>query len=420
MRKKIAVIGSGISGLTSAHLLAPHHEVTLFEKSSRLGGHTHTVDVEVASGRYAVDTGFIVCNDRNYPNFLRLIDGLGLKLKRSSMSFGVRVEEKDLEYNGTSLNALFCQRRNFLNPSFYRMIFDILRFNREATRHYLETKDDQDESVTLESYLRENGYSEEFLETYIMPMGAAIWSCSREEMRRFPLAFFVRFFHHHGLLTIDERPQWYVLEEGSRSYLEPISKNFKDRIRLASSVSALRRLEHGVELTVNGNVETFDEVICAAHADETLLLLSDASEVEREVLGGFEYRPNDIILHTDTSILPKKPLAHASWNYFLPRAHLERVAVTYHMNILQGISAPETFLVSLNMKDYIDPATILKKVEYAHPVYSYSAMKSQARWEEISGASRVHFCGAYWGNGFHEDGVKSALRVAQSFGVDLC
>lgn len=419
MRKNIAIIGSGISGLTCAHLLAPHHDVTLFERDERLGGHTHTVDVKVQSGRYAVDTGFIVCNDRNYPHFLKLMGKLGIKLKKSSMSFGVRVEQKDLEYNGTSLNALFCQRRNLINPSFYRMIFDILRFNREATKHYLETKDDQDESKTLESYLKENNYSEEFMETYIMPMGAAIWSCSREEMRRFPLAFFVRFFHHHGLLTIDERPQWYVLEGGSRSYIEPLTENFKDRIRLGSPVTSLRRLPHGVAITVKGKEETFDEVICASHADETLSLMSDASEIEKEILNGFDYRPNDILLHTDNSILPKKPLAHASWNYFLPREHLDHVAVTYHMNILQGISSPETFLVSLNMSDYIDPSKIIKRVEYSHPVYSFKAMQSQTRWEEISGAHRLHFCGAYWGNGFHEDGVKSALRVAQSFGVDL-
>lgn len=419
MRKKIAVVGSGISGLTSAYLLSPHHDVTLFEKNPRLGGHTHTVDVEVPSGRYAVDTGFIVFNNRNYPNFQKLIHKLGVSYQPSTMSFGVRVEEKDLEYNGTSLNALFCQRKNFINPSFYRMIFDILRFNRQATEHYLKTKDDQDESKTLEEYLRENGYSEEFTETYIMPMGAAIWSCSREEMKRFPLAFFVRFFHHHGLLTIDDRPQWYVLKGGSRSYLGPITEKIKDRIRLSAEVSSIKRLPHGVALTINGEVEEFDEVICASHADETLRMLTDLTPHEREILEGFEYRPNNITLHTDTRILPKKTLAHASWNYFLPRAHLDRVAVTYHMNILQGIESPEKFLVSLNMDDYIAPEKVIKKIEYSHPVYSYSAMKSQARWEEISGASHVHFCGAYWGNGFHEDGVKSALRVAQSFGIDL-
>lgn len=419
MRKKIAVIGSGISGLTVAHLLAPKHDVTLFEKNARLGGHTHTVDVEVSSGNYAVDTGFIVFNDRNYPNFQKLIHKLGIAYQKSTMSFGVRVEEKDLEYNGTSLNALFCQRRNLVNPSFYRMIFDILRFNREATKHYLERKDDQDDSLTLEAYLKANGYSEEFTETYIMPMGAAIWSCSREEMKKFPLAFFVRFFHHHGLLTIDDRPQWFVLKGGSRSYLGPLSENFKEGIRLSSEVTSIRRFDHGVEVIVNEKPEFFDEVICASHANETLGMLSDATDTEKEVLSGFEYRANNITLHTDLRILPKKTLAHASWNYFLPRRHLDHVAVTYHMNILQGIDSPEKFLVSLNMDDYIDPAKILRRIEYSHPVYSLSAMKSQARWEEVSGSERVHFCGAYWGNGFHEDGVKSALRVAQSFGVEL-
>lgn len=413
---KIAIIGSGISGMVCGHLLASDHEVHLFEAGPRLGGHTHTHLVQVPSGAYNIDTGFIVHNDRNYPNFTKLMKKLEIETKDSTMSFSVKVESNGLEYNGTSLNTLFCQRSNLLRPSFYKMIKDILRFNKEATAYYLKHKTDETQ-ITLEDYLKKNHYSVEFTEHYIMPMGAAIWSASREEMRQFPFHFFVRFFHHHGMLTVDDRPQWKVLIGGSSSYIVKLTKNFAQNVHLNTPITNVIRDSSGVIL--NGS-HRFDEVIFACHANQAMEMLKDATALESEVMSGFSYRPNDVILHTDTSVLPKNSLGHASWNYYLPKVQMDRVAVTYHMNILQGLDAKETFLVSLNMDHLIDPAKIIKKIPYSHPVYSQAAVKSQTRWKEISlRKSRTHFCGAYWGNGFHEDGVKSALNVAESFGKSL-
>lgn len=413
---KIAIIGSGISGLVCGHLLAQEHEVHLFESDSRLGGHTHTHLIAASSGSYQIDTGFIVHNDRNYPNFTKLMEKLEIPTKDSHMSFSVKVEENGLEYNGTSLNTLFCQRSNLLRPSFYRMIKDILRFNSEATSYYLQ-KQKEESPITLEDYLQKHKYSSEFIEHYIMPMGAAIWSASREEMRKFPFHFFVRFFHHHGMLTVDERPQWRVLKNGSSSYINPMTKHFSQNIHLNTPVSSVVRDSTGVTLN---KTQKFDQVIFACHADQAMKILKDPTQTEMDVMGGFSYRPNDVILHTDTSVLPKNSLAHASWNYYLPKIPLDRVAVTYHMNILQGLAAPETFLVSLNMDHLIDPAKVIKKIPYSHPVYNQSAVVSQSRWGEISHQqSRTHFCGAYWGNGFHEDGVSSALKVTSTFGKTL-
>ena len=421
--KKIAIVGSGISGMTCGHMLAPHHEVHLFESAPRLGGHTNTIEVNAQSGTYQVDTGFIVFNDRNYPNFIKLMDKLGITSRNSIMSFSVKAQKNGLEYNGNNLNSLFCQRRNFLNPSFYRMIKDIVRFNKEATAHYMAYKDSPASTHTLEDYVRQNRYSEEFIENYIMPMGAAIWSVGREEMKQFPLSFFVRFFHHHGLLTIDERPQWKTIIGGSKTYIPKLTENFASNIHLSSKVVTARRMDNGVGLEVerHGVVERhfFDEVIFASHADETMNMIQDASELEKSVMSGFSYGPNIALLHTDTSILPKRKLGHASWNYYIPEQMRDRVAVTYHMNILQGIKSPETFLVSLNMENYIDPKKVIKEIHYMHPIYTIDAMNSQQRWDQISGKNRIHYCGAYWGNGFHEDGVKSAIKVAAHFGVTL-
>jgi uncharacterized protein len=421
---KIAVIGSGISGMVSAHVLSKAHEVHLFEAAPRLGGHTHTHEVEVKSGKYNVDTGFIVHNDRNYPNFVKLMQQLGIQTQDSSMSFSVKVEGNGLEYNGTSINSLFCQRRNFLNPSFYRMIKDILRFNQEATQYFLDHQKEDPHQMTLESYLQKHGYSREFTEYYIMPMGAAIWSASREEMRQFPLHFFVRFFHHHGMLTVDQRPQWRVLIGGSKQYIPKLTKSFAHNIHLDSPVTAVFRGQEQVSLEFREKNQpqqmSFDHVVFACHADQAMKILKDPSLLEKEVMNGFSYRPNDVLLHTDTSVLPRKKLAHAAWNYYLPKIQGDRVAVTYHMNILQGISAPETFLVSLNMDHLIDPKKVIKNIPYSHPVYNLAAVNSQKRWKEVSHLnSRTHFCGAYWGNGFHEDGVKSALKVTESFGLGL-
>jgi predicted NAD/FAD-binding protein len=403
--------------MVCGHMLAPHHEVHLFEAAPRIGGHTHTHEVQVESGKYLIDTGFIVHNDRNYPNFIKLMEKLKVETKDSVMSFSVKVEKDGLEYNGTSINSLFCQRRNIFRPSFYKMIKDIFRFNKEATEYFLKHQEEAPDDMSLEDYLRINHYSQEFIEHYVMPMGAAIWSASREEMKKFPLHFFVRFFHHHGMLTVDERPTWRVLKGGSSAYIPKLTANFAKNIHLSTPITSVTRSETGVIL--NETLQ-FDHVIFACHANQAMEILKDPSVQEKKVMGGFAYRPNDVILHTDTSVLPTKKIGHASWNYYLPKVQLDRVAVTYHMNILQGINAPETFLVSLNMDHLIDPKKVIKKIPYAHPVYSQSAVTSQKKWQTISNLdNRTHFCGAYWGNGFHEDGVKSALKVTSAFGQNL-
>lgn len=415
---KIAVIGAGISGMTSAYYLSKAHEVHLFEASDRLGGHTNTIDVTIGSKNYAVDTGFIVFNSKNYPLFSALMKEIGVEHQNSHMSFSVKSQKDGLEYNGTSVNALFCQRSNFFRPKFHRMIRDIMRFNKEATQYYLEhARILGDESMSIEEFANRNNYSKEFIENYLIPMGAALWSASRGEMRKFPLNFFVRFFHHHGMLTVDERPQWYVIKGGSKSYIPKLTASYSKNIHLKSKVSRVKRTDTGVEVFVNGEALHFDQVVFSSHADLTLQMLENPTHFEREILEAFKYRPNDVLLHTDTSILPKSKLGHASWNYFIPEVERERVAVTYHMNILQSIKAPETFLVSLNMDDLIDPSKVIKKIAYSHPVFDLEASNAQKRWGEISGHDRIHYTGAYWGNGFHEDGVRSAFQVAHSFGV---
>lgn len=416
---KVAVVGSGISGLACAYYLSRTAEVHMFESNPYVGGHTNTLEVTVPSGTYAVDTGFIVFNDRTYPRLIRLMEELGVSSQPSNMSFSVKVEKTGLEYNGTSLNSLFAQRRNLLRPSFYRMINDILRFNREAPQILEPGSPSQ---VTLGVYLAEHNYSREFINHYIVPMGAAIWSAGVDQMQHFPAAYFVQFFKNHGMLSVNDRPQWRVIKKGSRSYIPQITAPFRERIATNTAVRAVRREEKGaiVQFERNGQRQEarFDHVIFASHADETLELLKDATADERAILSAFPYQKNETVLHTDTSVMPTRKLAWASWNYLVPEKAQSTVAVTYDMNILQTLSAPETFLVSLNMGDRIDPAKVLKRITYHHPVYTAEGVTAQKSWEKISGLKyHTHFCGAYWGYGFHEDGVVSAERVVESFGV---
>jgi predicted NAD/FAD-binding protein len=393
--------------------------VHVFEANDYIGGHTHTVDVKVPSdtGRtYTIDTGFIVFNDWTYPNFIALMKQLEVSSQTTEMSFSVKAEASGLEYNGTDLNRLFAQRSNLLRPSFYRMIRDILRFGREAPKVLDDVSASQ---VTLKQYLDQNGYSDEFRNNYIVPMGAAIWSASVRQMESFPIAYFVRFFRNHGMLSVSDRPQWRVIQGGSRSYIAPITGPYRERIHLSTPVLSVSRSANHVTLTTNGKSglqqADFDHVILASHSEQSLGLLKDASKEEREILSAFKYQPNSTILHTDQSVLPKRKLAWAAWNYFVPKKARESVAVTYDMNILQSISAPVEFCVSLNLEDRIDPAKVLRKFVYDHPLYDQGAVLSQARWGEISGKNRTHFSGAYWGFGFHEDGVSSALRVCDMF-----
>ncbi|MBP5969994.1 NAD(P)/FAD-dependent oxidoreductase [Pseudomonas iridis] len=414
---KIAIIGSGIAGLTCAHLLNRRHDVTVFEAGDWVGGHTHTVQVSVEGRQYAVDTGFIVFNDWTYPNFIRLLGQLGVSFKPTEMSFSVNDPDSGLEYNGNNLNSLFAQRRNLLSPGFWGMLRDILRFNKEAQRDLNELRIDAD--MTLDDYLKAGGYGERFILHYIVPMGAAIWSMSMAEMLNFPLQFFVRFFKNHGLLSVSDRPQWQVIEGGSSAYIAPLTAAFKDRIRLNCPVKRVDRDEHGVVIHSPAGIEHFDKVVFACHSDQALQILASPSEAERAILGALPYADNEVVLHTDTQLLPTRKLAWASWNYRLSGAGHTHAAVTYGMNILQGIESDTTFCVSLNQSAGINPDKVLARFTYAHPQFSLAAVAAQNRWAELDGVRHTHYCGAYWANGFHEDGVVSALRVAAAFGETL-
>ncbi|WMC09366.1 FAD-dependent oxidoreductase [Oceanimonas pelagia] len=413
---KIAVIGSGIAGLTSAWLLSREHEVTLFEANDYLGGHTATVDVTLNGRTHAVDTGFIVFNDRTYPRFRRLLARIGLTARPTEMSFSVQQAATGLEYNGHTLNTLFAQRKNLVNGRFYGFLLEIVRFNLLCKRALKQGRLSNDE--TLGGFLAEHGFSDFFAGHYVLPMVAAIWSSSLADSRDFPLVFFLRFFNHHGLLNLVDRPQWYVVEGGSRSYIPALVKHVQD-IRLNSPVQSVRRLDGGVEIVTAAGREQFDEVILACHSDQALRLLADASEAEQSVLGNLAYRNNEVVLHTDTRLLPSERRAWASWNYYLGGGEQALPAVTYNMNILQGIESDDTLCVTLNRSEAIDPARILRRFTYAHPVYNQAAMAAQARRLEICGHGHTHFCGAYWYNGFHEDGVRSALDVCERFGAGL-
>ena len=411
-RLKIAVIGTGIAGNVAAYRLAREHDITVFEADSRIGGHTNTLDLEHEGHPYAVDTGFIVFNDRTYPNFNALLDELGVGWLDSDMSFSVQHEAAGLEYNGSTYNSLFAQRSNFFRPSFYRMIRDIVRFNQEAPA-LLEPDASE---LSLDEYLADGRYSREFIDHYIIPMGAAIWSAQPKLMGDMPARFFVRFFENHGLLNIYDRPTWRVVEGGSSRYVDELVAGHRDRIRLNTPVEAVRRLPGGVEIKARGlEAERFDHVFFACHSDEALDMLVDPTPSERAVLGAIPYQANDVILHTDASLMPKRRLAWAAWNYHILRRAEDRVAVTYNMNILQGIEAPVEFCVTLNNTAAIDPSKIIARFDYRHPMFTPGAVAAQERHAEISGVDRTYYCGAYWRYGFHEDGVVSALTALEQF-----
>jgi len=414
---KIAVVGSGVAGLTAAWRLDAEHDVTLFEAGDHVGGHTATVDVEWEGGTYAVDTGFIVFNDWTYPNFIALLDELDVPWQFSNMSFSLSCERSGLEYNGTSLNSLFAQRRNIVNPSFLRMIADILRFNRES-KAFLRDGGRQDPLESLAAYLKRGRYSPQFVERYILPMGRAIWSAPQAGMLEFPARFFIEFFERHGFLNISDRPVWRTVKGGSREYVRRMLSRLRARVRVATPVTGIRRLPGQVVVRTATDAEHFDAVFIAAHADQALGMLEDADKAERDVLGSFPFAFNETVLHTDASVLPRRPLARAAWNYHLLAEPQEAVAVTYDMNVLQAIDAPVRFLVSLNHTRAIDEKKILRRFAYHHPVYLPSGVAAQARHREVNGARRTYYCGAYWRNGFHEDGVVSALDALAHFGND--
>ena len=408
---KIAIIGTGIAGNVAAYKLRREHDITVYEAAPYIGGHTNTIDAYENGRRIPIDTGFIVFNDRTYPNFVRLLDEIGQESQPSEMSFSVRAESGGLEYSGTSLNSLFAQRSNVLRPSFHRMIRDILRFNAEA----LQSIDQLDAEMTLGDYLSTNSYDEEFVNHYLVPMAAAIWSAEPVSILDMPVAFLVRFFANHGLLQIKDRPVWRVIAGGSREYVNKLVSGHRDRIRLNSPVRSIRRVDDRVEIRSDSyGRELFDFVFLACHSDQALALLKDPTQGELDVLGAIRYQGNEAILHSDVAVMPKRRRAWAAWNYQIPEDRGDHVAVTYNMNILQGLDTTNEYCVTLNSDRDIDPNKIITRVQYEHPIYSRGAVAAQQRQADLN-VDRTFFCGAYWRNGFHEDGVVSALSAVQHF-----
>lgn len=413
---KIAVVGTGISGMLAARLLADEHDVDVFEAGDYVGGHTNTIDVELRGRCYALDTGFMVFNDRTYPHFTRMLEALNVPWRYSDMSFSVSCERTGLEYQGSSLDGLFAQRRNAFRPGFHRMLWDIVRFNRHATR-WLESDNDD---TTLAEYVAQGGFGQGFVDNYLIPMGAAIWSARPEDFGEFPARFILGFFRNHGLLQLRDRPSWKTVVGGARSYVEALTEPFADRIRISAPVVSVRRHPEGVIVRTSfGPAEIFDAVVMATHADQTLAILTDPTPAERDILGAFEYQRNDIVVHWDRSFLPRRARAWASWNYRIPADRDRPVALTYNLNRLQGHRSVEPLCETLNPPRPVCPEKILRRMVYHHPVFSRASLSAQLRYDEINGADRTYFCGAYWANGFHEDGVNSALAVARCFGKDL-
>ncbi|GBL04644.1 NAD(P)/FAD-dependent oxidoreductase [Glaciecola sp. KUL10] len=430
MKKRIAIVGTGISGMTCAYLLNRQHDITVFEANDYVGGHTATKEVNVNGKQYAIDTGFIVYNDWTYPNFIKLLDKLGVVNQPTEMSFSVKNLASGLEYNGNTINSLFAQRRNIISPSFWRIVLDIVKFNKLCKAHLAENKPSK--NITLLAFIEQNNLSKGFTENYILPMCAAIWSTSLEASANFPLSFFLKFFNNHGLLNITDRPQWRTLVGGSKQYIEPLTANYKDKIKLSSPIQSVTKVDgsYHVSFLNQGSEQSleFDEVVFACHSDQAMkmLQLNESNELNHkdyeDVLGAIPYSMNEVVLHTDTNVLPKRPLAWASWNYEICGTQGESqkpASVTYNMNILQRIESDTTFCVTLNNTAAIDSSKILGTYHYAHPQFSPQMVAAQSRREEVCGKDGLHFCGAYWYNGFHEDGVRSALDVCKRFGESL-
>ena len=415
---KIAIIGSGISGLTCAYILSRNNDITMFEKNDYIGGHTNTHEIYHNGSTFWVDSGFIVYNERTYPNFIKILDQLGVESQLTRMGFSVKSEKSNLEYAGHSLDGLFAQRSNIFRPSFLKILFGMARFNSKARNDIksisLET--------TLGDYLISNNYSKEFINNYIVPIGAAIWSTVPSRMMDIPAVFFIKFFDNHGLLQIVDRPKWWVIKGGSKKYIEKMISSFKDSIKLSSPVIKVIRSRNDVEIIYGENSdysEHFDKVIFSNHSDQALKLIEKPTQKEIDILGSIKFQNNNAILHFDDSILPDRKRAWSSWNYLLDLEQDNPVALTYNMNILQSLDSSRTFCVSLNCDDLIDSNKIIKNLKYEHPVFTVSSLNAQKRKHEISGENNTYYCGAYWRNGFHEDGVTSALDVCENFGESL-
>jgi uncharacterized protein len=408
---RVAVIGSGIAGLAAAWRLSRDYEVSLFEAADYLGGHVHTHRVEQQGRAYDIDTGFIVHNPVHYPLLTAFFEELGVATQPTTMSFAVRSEASGLEYNATSLNGLFCQRRNLLSPRFHGMLRDLFRFYREAPTLLAVGGP----GPTLGDYLAEGRYGAMFRDEHLVPMACALWSSPSSGILGFPAKYLVQFMANHHMLQVSGRPEWRVVAGGSARYVDALRARWQVREHLSTPVHALRRHVNGVDVVSTRGTETFDEVVLACHSDQALALLADADPAERSVLGAMRYQANETVLHTDASLLPRSRRAWAAWNAWVPATPGEACTVSYCMNLLQRVASPEPFVVTLNRTDAIDPSKVLRRMAYHHPVYSHASVAAQARRGEIQGHRRTWFAGAYWGWGFHEDGIRSAMDMADEF-----
>ncbi len=413
----IAIIGAGVAGLTAARILCRHHTVTVFEADERVGGHANTVMVSEGDRRLPIDTGFIVFNEPNYPHLCRLFDLLRVEHADSDMSFSVHCEQTGMEYNGSTLNALFAQRRNTLRPRFWTMLSDILRFHREAGRISIA---DMDDRTSVRQFVEQKGFGKPFINHYLMPLGASLWSCNAQQFESFPMRFVIEFMSNHRMLQTNGRPQWKTVRHGSRRYVRSLIEPFADRIRLNTPVRSVRRRARSVEVvSCSGDYDSFDEVIMATHADQSLGMVEDAEQEERDVLSYFPYQTNEAVLHTDTNLLPERKATWASWNYRIPRTANGHVTVTYNMNRLQNIDSECTYCVSLNQTGQIAPERVMSRIRYEHPLFIPGRSAAQAHHSRLVRRRGISYCGAYWGFGFHEDGVRSAIQVCDAFGLDL-
>lgn len=421
IKKKIAIIGSGISGLTSAYYLQSKYDVTVFEKNDYVGGHTATKSIDSGEGVLQIDTGFIVFNDWTYPNFMRLLNELGVASNDTEMGFSVSCDETGLEYSGGSFGSLFAQKKNYFSFKHWRLLADIVKFNRVAKQRLATNK--LDESLTIKDFVNELKLSEQFKEKYLIPMGAAIWSSGIHQMYEFPALYFLRFFKNHGLLNITDRPQWKVIQGGSNSYVEKLLQKSHFVIKKNTHVISVVNTQDGVEISIQDavekKIEMFDHVILACHSNQALALLAKPTFEQHNVLSKLTYANNEVVLHTDVSLLPANRSTWSSWNYRIRSDSSQLATLSYSMNILQGINSNTQYIVTLNDTVNISPKTILGIYQYSHPVYSLGTILGQSLRSNINGKDNIWFCGAYWYSGFHEDGVRSALDVVKALGVDV-
>lgn len=412
-RQSIAVIGSGIAGMSAAWLLSQKHDVTVYEKNHRLGGHSNTVTVNTSLGATPVDTGFIVFNDATYPNLIALFEHLGVETKVSDMSFGVSLRGGETEYSSVDTSAFLCGGRNLVSPRFWSMTWDLLRFYRSAPLDLLRTRD---QLISLGEYLNQRGYGDAFQRDHLLPQAAAIWSASMGEIHHYPACAFVRFFENHGLLKLQGRPKWRTVEGGSRAYVEKLTAPYAESARLGAGAVSVRRDGAGVWVRdAQGRVDRFDSIVIATHGDEALAMLEDASLEERNLLGAFKYAKNRAVLHMDAAFMPRREPLWASWNYVGDNPDGGCV-VTYWMNKLQNIRSKEQIFLTLNPRSEPRPESVLYETNYDHPVFNAAAIRAQEQLWSLQGARRTWFCGAHFGSGFHEDGLQSGLAVAEQLG----